>query len=167
MAFECLYDSSVVCSYDWHWRTLTLIGCVHLELWNTYFSNLFEILTCHQPGKSWKNHFSVWTNRPQSYNKLPTLPVTGGWMCRRCMCKVLSIHAISRPRRSSALQKIFTFQHIKLVVKKVCRSSMSIVYMYMSTSYACITYTTTYITYTSLHTTKMPQSFFNIDTHNS
>lgn len=35
VAYECLYDSSIVCSYDWHWRTLSLIGCVRLELWNT------------------------------------------------------------------------------------------------------------------------------------
>ena len=84
VAYECLYDSSIVCSYDWHWRTLTLIGCVLLctsRIVKYSNQNLREILTCHQAGKSWKNNFSIWTNRRQSYNKLRTLPVTGGWMC--------------------------------------------------------------------------------------
>lgn len=64
-----------------HWHWLAVYCCVHLELWNTQtkiYVRFWHVTKLESPEK---NNFSIWTNRRQSYNKLRTLPVTGGWMC--------------------------------------------------------------------------------------
>ena len=145
------YDSSLLL-----WLAVYIILCPK--------SDRHDILTCHQPGKPVTGGPTVHKSRPlkndsnqycRFHTKNEITWVSDGWcwclsnpsflqwikLARSWRCTLSvdpTLYQLTQAVKCGGFQTTFTFQHIKLVVKRV----LQIIYvcMCMSTSYACITY---------------------------